>query len=130
MLQYLGNNNESEKLHEQLEDGREIDIDVTNYTIKMGRYARGKDEEGKPLSYIYHNINSNNEENSKSTLLKSSKYRKNLVQENSKPSFKKVNQINCFDITEIEELESSFSSTIQENESFSRNYKNDIENNF
>lgn len=117
MLKYL-DDGRGNRFTEQLANS-EIDINVTNYKIKLGKYLDINKQTGKSEECIYNSFDADWARRYYNT---SSVGRNNrMTQSSTKPTFTKLPQSSCFDIAEIEEIDSSFSSITESNMSVAQN---------
>jgi hypothetical protein len=119
MLKYLDDDKKLGTNTHRFEDN-EIDIDVTNYKIRMGRFTKKNSKAGTSEECVYHTFDSDPLEKPKIKHRRNSKSISCTNSFLSKPNFAKISQIDCFDIQEGDEPDSSFSS-ICDNQTYSRN---------
>jgi hypothetical protein len=124
MLQYLENEDGAEFVRQKF-DNQEIDIDVTNYKIKLGRCKNRDSNTGKVEECVYQDFDVNSFYDPKRTHKKNVKSMQNTCLPYKKWVFKKLIPIDCSEIIETEEIDSPMSSFCETN-SHSRNNQDEF----
>lgn len=124
MLQYLEHDEEGEPVKQKYEN-QEIDIDVTNYKIKLGRRKNRDSNTGRVEECVYQDFDVNSFYNPKVTHKKNVKSMQSSALPSKKCVFKKLLPIEYSEIIEAEEIDSSMSSFC-ENNSHSRNNQDEF----
>lgn len=110
MLKYLDEEDSVQQtpLRQSMDQG---EIDISVLTFKLGKTKPGQNNTSKNGGQIYHTFDTDSYHDR--VFGKSSGYssQRELRHNSSKPAFKKVSQVKCFDIAEVEENDSSFHST-------------------
>lgn len=125
MLRYLDNDGQPISFNQALEAE---DIDISVLTFKVGRRVR--ELKSKSLSEeadITHTLDADWIKTKSENLVHQKPNAKKDKYDSTKPTFDKLPQVDCFDIVEVEEQESSFCSNDLDNSGFSRNIKSEID---
>jgi hypothetical protein len=119
MLQYLEGGENGAEPHTIFENN-EITIDVTNYKIRMARCLNQESLTQKMHGEVTHTIDMDPLQGSVFEKRRNSKSVGGARQSLNKPRFAKMMPVDCFDIEETEELDSSFLSSNCEHPDFSQ----------
>ena len=123
MLMYLNEEDKVKSLQQSVDQG---EIDISLLTFKIGKNSGVKNSKHQSEPFIYHTLNTDSLKSQPQVKKRLKKNMKMMNKDVSKPNFKKLKQVNWFDIVEVEEQDSSFCSTDLDDKKCSRNTNNQI----